>query len=630
MQVEVYDSSDTLLGVVDRVFTWSNTAKLDKAGSFSFTVASSNRKTSLLVSKRIVKCYRIIGGSRTLVGSGIIDKITIRVRGGKVPIFNVEGDSIERELVYRSVFFEKLEDGSGGGVGTALADIIAYAPSGWIVDASGEGYSTTLNDVYAQFAGESVLKAFVKIAEKTGEHFRFEGGRGIVWLRDDTPDSGITARQNLHPDAVKSEKNCLITALQVQAETFDVASRVYPYGAGNGDVRLTLAATNRVAGAGYTLDKTNNYLKRDDTETAFGRIDDVRSFKDVAPISNTAADIRSAANTLFDLAKEYLDQHKEAVRQYSISVTGLDKIVYPGQTIRVEYYKYINDFEAINIDEDLIVLGSTSVVSDKGVRTVQLTVSTVPVWLTQEARYVASKIEQGTVLEAHPQLNANSYIISYDEMMDDNYDVNARFWFGAEVTQLQQVLFRFRIDPLRSPSKGVASGGGATSGSGGATTSSSSGAHYHQLVISNVAKSYPVSFDGGSGTALLGSTAPSIGYVNTGGASTNHTHTIGDHTHTTPDHIHSLQFGIFEETSGNTLVETDLSYSINGSSPTNSVTSLGSGWYALDLTPDVQDSVDFRPDQESNVLVISTSTAKTARIVAQLLVRNVIQAIAVT
>jgi hypothetical protein len=107
-----------------------------------------------------------------------------------------------------------------------------------------------------------------------------------------------------------------------------------------------------------------------------------------------------------------------------------------------------------------------------------------------------------------------------------------------------------------------------------------------------------------------------------------HTHSVS-----VPAHTHDLTpvittaYGIFEETSGNTLALANLVIKLNGGSDLAAgVTDIGNGWYELDITDELVDAV-FRPAQENNVIEISTATAKSARIEAQLTVRAVVQAV---
>ena len=102
-----------------------------------------------------------------------------------------------------------------------------------------------------------------------------------------------------------------------------------------------------------------------------------------------------------------------------------------------------------------------------------------------------------------------------------------------------------------------------------------------------------------------------------------------EHTHDiTP--VITTTYGIWEETSGNTLSLANLTIKLNGGSNLESqVTDIGNGWYALDITAELVDAV-YRPAQENNEIVVSTGTAKTARLEAQLTISGVVQAVSYT
>ena len=629
---------------------FDQTKRLDRAGEFACPAPATDSRAALIVKKRVLRCRGIVNGAVEDLGAGVIDKTS--VSAGGAPVLQVNGGGLERELTYRSVGFLEISDGAGGGVSTALADIMAFAPAGWSIDVV-NGYATTTNLVYANFAGESVLAALVKLAEHTGEHFRFDG-RKLVWLRKAFTSSGVRAVQVVDPVAIESQANlAIITDLNEVEDSFDLLSRIYPFGSGTGEARLTLGPTTKSAPAGYTLDAANNYLKHDSAESTYGRIDRYLSFKDIRPISNTSPDLVSAANALFDAAYEYLSRYATPAKFYSLSVAKLDTEVLPGQTIHVVYRRVVDGFTAIDIDADLYVLETTTRVDTAGVRTVGMVVATVDRWPVSDDEMLAGEMDQGKVFEAFPQMNANAHVVSYSEPMDDAKGAQFDFWLGEEVVTVNQVLLRFKIEPLRSTVKSAASGGGSTQTSeGGAGTqetaqndggmTTSDGSHVHvTYVLGPVTPNISTIGwyqDGGLVTPV---NSADDDYEFHAGVSPAHEHTIPDHTHTVtianhthdvtiPSHTHSMVYGLFEESGANTLAETDLVYKLNGGSDLGAgVISLGSGWYALDITAQACDA-NFRPVAQANQIVISTATAKTAQIKAQLLVRAVIQATAMT
>lgn len=664
MLIEVYDSTwTTRLGTININSKWKLTSKLDRAGTFSFKMPATDPKASLIAGKRIVEAYQVIGGTRTLVGAGVIDERNITLSNEQAGgVYTIGGNDVLSLLSNISVLFLELSDGAGAGVTDGIQDILNLA-SGWSFNTvPADGYDTTATATYGSFAGESVLQALIKTGEKIGEHFRYDSDKKIRWIRDTFTSSGIKAIQTMSPDSTIDPTVCLIDSLSVEYQGYDIASRVYPFGGGNGEARLTLQLTTESAPAGYTLVKSNNesYLKKDATETSYGIIQKVISFKDIVPISNTDADVQAAADTLFAAAKYYLDTHDDEHVVYSLKVSGLSQLLYPGQTIRVVYRGYTDSGNWIDIDENLTILETGNEASDANITTGNLVVSNYDIAVKTDQEIISNQIGESRIFESHPQLNANSYVTSYADPMDDSEDANIRFWLGEEITNLVQVIFRFRVDPLRSTVASVAgastttpsgggsttpSGGGSTSGSGGGTTPTSTNSnvsHTHAINNQGTAITHNMGVDasgnitiptygGDPGTTLAG------GLYHTHNVTVpNHTHSTPAHTHSTPDHQHTFTpnitttYGLYEEDAGNTLAESDLAYSLNGSADLGgSVVDLGSGWYELDLTSTARSSSTLRPNQESNNLVISTATAKTAQITGQLLVRTIIQATAI-
>ena len=643
MIIDVYNATDTAkLGTITTGFGWSNSLELDRSGTFSFSMPASDTKASLITGKRIVRGYNVINDVFTLIGAGVIDARNIQIVGTELTI---GGNDLLHLLANTSVLFLELEN-AGAGVTDGIQDILALA-SGWTFDTV-NGYNTTAASTYAKFAGESVLEAFVKITETYGENFRLGDGKEIVWLRNDTPSSGVKAVQYLSPESAGTENVTLIDNLSIDYQSENIVSRIYPFGAGNAEARLTLQTTTESAPAGYTLVKNGNesYLRKDATETTYGIIERAVSFKDIAPISNTDTDVQSASDTLFGAAKVYLDNRDEDTVIYSLSVVGLNTIVYPGETMRVVYRGFVDGTSWVDIDENLIVISAQNEIIDANAQTVSMVVSTRAERTKTDQDIITENIGETITYESHPQLSANGDVLGQSITMDDDNDAIFYFWIGAEVTTLNQVLVRFRVDKLRSTVKSVAgsstttAGGGAdtvTSASGGGQTATG-GSREHLMTLFAGAGDAATEYKHAAGlAALYGGAGLAANKSIESGVSASHSHTINAHTHgvTIGDHTHSLTpnittvYGVFEDTAGNTLAVGDLTITVNGGSDlAGSVSSIGSGWYELDITDEVQNSATLRQTQDDNDVTFGTAVAKSAQIVSQISVRSVIQAIA--
>lgn len=645
MLIEIYNGL-TLTGVIASGRKWRNTDRLNRAGTFSFSMPLNDPKSDLIQGKRTAIGYLVVGGVRKFIGGGVIDERQVRVETGRNGFeLSVGGDNQLRELTNRSVGFLTLDDGAGGGVATALADIMAFAPSGWSFDTV-NGYNTTGVDVYGSFAGELVLDALIKVAEKFGQHFRLGADRKLVWLRATTPTSGVRAVQSLGPEADGDASVCLIRSFALIRKTFDLVTRVYPFGAGNGNARLTMLASTVAEPSGYTLDKTNNYLEKDAATAQYGLIERYVAFKDIRPISNTTPDVQSAADALYTAAKTYLDQNCVEQATYDLNVAGLNKIVYPGETIHVSYRDYKDGYKALDVDEDLVILETTTEISDADVRTVNCKVSNLAKWDGDDASLVSQQIGESRVFEAHDQLSASVDTLTYRDEMDNAKGASFRFWLGDEYASIQRAVMRFRIQPLRSTVKSVADSSTSTASGGGSTQSSTSGggqtatggSHLHNTEVINMAPNVTDIGWAESGGFVnpVSNGGPSANAIFQVGVNSSHDHAISSHAHNVeiPSHTHSItpnltmQYGIFEESAGNTLALANLAIKLNGGADMNSsVADIGNGWYALDITDALTDAA-FRPTQENNEIAITTSTAKTARIEAQITVRGVVQAVA--
>lgn len=639
--VDIEDSSGARIGAGPlRASVFRFSPVLSASGEFSFEVSAADPNIAVLSEKRTAICrYIDRNGDTQVFGGGVIDKIVLSFAEDGSLVYQVSGNDLTRELGYRSVGALDLSGMGGAGVANAPTQIMALAPSGWTIS---DG--TTDTNVYAGFDGESVLNALLRAGEYIGEHWRLGAGRNIEWLgvKADFAASGLRAVQHVN-DSVAVETAdgiALITSLEEEQDSAELLSRVIPRGAGNGGVVATLAHATESAPAGFSLDTANNYVKKDATETSYGRIERVIDFKDIGPISNTTADIQAAANALLQASVEHLNRYSAPAKFYRLGLAKVNTLLSPGTTLRVVYRKRVDGRVIHDIDADLVVLQVTREITAEGAGTVGALVSTIERLPQSDSAFLAQQAVNGRVLAAHQQLGASVDTFTFRDEMDDSKGAGFRFWLGAEYTSIQQVILRFKINPLRSTVKSVAgastttaSGGGSTSGSGGSSTpTSAGGSHGHDISYQNGTSGNPVYKSGGFLYTTGGGTTQTLG------DSPAHTHavTIPAHTHSTPDHTHDLTpnistvYGIFEESGGSTLAESDLVYKLNGGSDLGAgVVDIGSGWYALDITDELVDSA-FRPGQENNVLEITTATAKTARIEAQLTIRGVVQAVAYT
>jgi hypothetical protein len=314
---------------------WQNTARMDRAGTFTFTMPAADPKAAVVAESRLAYCYSLLDGVVTQMGAGIIKQVALQLQAAGAPILVVSGEDLLSELAARTVgdldiyqtatslsfpeeayrldlrgvpntnhrlglcldgnpatyhtiewykreryiyighstrfatvrvtlhlasretqhdeievqYFGEtfgwtvpagLTDGTDDGQGTMrqtgnitftrpsdwvttyhadkqkywirlycpgdditdeveisglqiyaeessdtpVADVMAYAPTGWTVtDADGVA-TDAATPALCEFSGQSVLAALIRVAEITGEHFRVGTGKTLVWLTD--------------------------------------------------------------------------------------------------------------------------------------------------------------------------------------------------------------------------------------------------------------------------------------------------------------------------------------------------------------------------------------------------------------------------------------------------------------
>lgn len=468
--VDIEDNSGNKLGggPLASVRQWRYTARMDRAGEFSFLFAANDPQAAIVQPRRIARAKARINGAWVEVGAGVIDNIeTVPGNDGRVNL-SVSGMDLIRELGYRTVGTLEIGAGAGATHADALTAIGALAPSGWTFTPA----ASPDNDyIYARYGGESVLGALVYLAERTQTHFYRSTNRTLVFTSAFS-DSGVRAIQ---AQGDLAAEQCAIRSLRRTVDTHELLTRITPYGSGQGEARLTLAATSRSAPVGYTLNAASNYIENDTATSTYGLVNFPEiEFKEITPISNTDADLEAAADMLFDAALEELTRRSTLAEQetYSLSVAGCSQLLRPMQTIRL-VYRDVN--QSIDIDENLYILEATWEINQNQIQTTDMVVSSDDRWPVSDTSAAAERAVEGRVFTAHPQLNANSYVTAYTKNVDENEIAAFRFRFGAEVVNLQQVLFEFQILPFESTVRSVASDSATTSSGGSSTPTSSSG-----------------------------------------------------------------------------------------------------------------------------------------------------------
>lgn len=649
-------------GPVVEITAFSSRTRLNQAGDWRATVpALDERAVTLLQPLRTVLAYAMVDGVKTFLGGGTIEALQVRIRT-EAPMLEISGRDLIEELNRSTVGDVVVQHPSA----FDLADyVIANVPAAW---ATGPILGD-VPDFVARFVYDTFLGSLTGLAEKLPFWFRMAGARQIAFFGGALPTTA-TVRCLGNVDALAAERNadiCLITEIAEERQAAEVTTRVIAFGAGNGDARLSLALATLwpdgtaittptvIDGDTYSYNPLTNTITNATAEGVYGRIERALAWKDVAPVSNSDADLRAAANMLAVAVCEHLRRHRDPAYMYSLQVVGLRASVLPGDLVRVAIRRVHDGKTPISIDRDLRVLEVATTVDAAGVRVTGLTVATVDTWPATDTEMLVREIRQSQVMEALPQAGPSVDTISYREPIDDDVSAELRFWLGNETTTVNQVLVRFRVDPFRSTTKTV---GGTVSGTVDIPDHSHSVTipahdhdipdHQHRLeIIGNGtgALTYQIGFGAGgtSGGVRHNIDNNDWDWVTNADSGSTTSEEGGGSTETATDGgaqtgldldisaALSLEYGIYEDSSANTYAASDLAWLVNGATASGAPVATDGGWYELDVTADVVAIDGIRPGRPDNVITVlvapASAVGKRAMVTAQIERRTVIQAI---
>ncbi len=631
--VDIEDASGNRVGSGPlRPSSFNRGNPLSQAAEFSFPVSPADPNINAVEEKLFAICrYLDKNGDTQIFGGGIIDLIDRSYNFNKTN-FVISGPNLTGELVYRSVRELQIGDETGGD-DDAPDQIMAFAPAGWSITGG-----TTDQDVYVRFDGQSVLNALVSVSEAIGEHFRLGSGREIVWVGPYTgfSSSGVRAIGGVpvgNAALGNSPETMIITSLKELTDSHELVTRVYPRGAGNGNAILRLLAVTDAPPAGFTIDTDLGFIEKDSSVSTYGNIEKEIDFKNISPLSSSVADKNQAANQLMRAAAELLNRWAEPQKFYEIRLAKSEVILDPGTTIRVVFKQTIDGVDIFDIDDTFNIIGASDRLSVNGKYTQMIQISTTDAQPLDDNELIISQLLSAKAVSTHAQMNANARWLRTQGSMDDGNALTVPFWLGLETVNINSCILRFQINPLRSTTTAASSGGGSTSGAGGATSPTSSSTnpiHTHNLDFDTTTPTRMVGFGITFPFATLPPLPSATVLLTSNNAAGSHAHTVGipNHTHSTPNHSHSLTYGIFEESSGNTLVLGDIVIKINGVTLVDTPVSIGGGWFEVDITDEIVDAI-FSPSQEDNEIEYSTAVSKTANIITDISLVDVVQGVSI-
>lgn len=590
-------------GPITSLLSASVTRALDGAGSISVDVPlTDERARTLLTNEARLRIYLEEDNVQRELGRGTVRNVKLSGNASSYRLSADGPDALDELKRYNTLLGRAY---AGQSVEDIAAALVGLVP-GWTVsaDAGGNLYSARLD-------GVSVLKALLTMVEQQGVHLRpgtapntleigaFGDFSDLVLINPTMAPAGLYANNDV----------ALIENISLTQNSEAVANWLLPIGGGEGTAALTLEHSTRswpyviqtMAGPdGRTL----YYLTDDASVALYGTIQKVGTFKNISPVTNSAADVVNAANALYDAATAWLQRNSVVQDSYAVTLKKTRQNLRPGDTVRLLYGGVVlrdgEPYTWLEVDELFWVLKVTERVTASGLST-SLEISTVDRHREDAASIILGALESIELRNIYVQPYPTSRGYVYEKNIDSTHNVEIPVKVTDVTLDIIRVQLTLNTSPLRSTATGAASGGGstATSAAGGGATSSAGGDHRHRMFQFNSTtdlgnpnrEGFCKRSDGNNVNFAWHGSAEDL---YTFDASGDHTHTVPSHTHsvTIPAHTHAQQYGIYDDTT----YPQNLSIWINGIDRTSE---LGGPWapsnaaaeVELDITTYLRDAV---------------------------------------
>lgn len=546
--IDVLDASGNRLGdgPVLSASSVSLTRTLDGSGTIAINCpASDERATELLQAERRIRVYVEDTGGLRIVGEGVIRQRKIRNTSGGATL-SVDGPDIMDELKRRSVTLALIYNQQT--VSTVASGLIALVP-GWSVSVDA-GIASDVVD--ARYDGVSVLKALQNLAMRYGYHLRLnDAGTRTVTIGAMGADNGL----RLHGVGTVSQSllnNNLVMpveSINFGEDSESICNWLLPIGAGEGIAALTLEKST-LSGTPYTIntqagpDGTTLYYIEDSTSiAAYGQIEKVGQFKDIAPLSNSTVDTRNAADALYTAAVEHLTRYKDPQETYSVTVKSVKNNLLPGDKIHLEYkgqvYHTDGWFDYLDIRDDFWIMKVRESITGSGIG-VTLDLSSVDRRQDTVEETVLSAIESIELKNLKPTISGSIRSYVYSRNIDSTHPAVVPIEITGATMEVQRVRLRIKTTPFEAVASAAASGGSSTQ------SSAAGGDHNHRVFVQTSVVGFPSTSNrafwgrDGDGGSFIGAVLPTAfdSDIWTENSSGSHSHSVS-----IPAHTHTMTFG---------------------------------------------------------------------------------------
>jgi hypothetical protein len=646
--------------VLSASYTW----RLGELGELSVSVPVTAANIDALDVGKLVRLIR--QGEGVVFAGYFSSKRTVLEGDG--PVVELSGFGLARELSLQTTKISWIVDGQPTG-----STVSALLLPGWT--ASVEKASEL---VTAIFEGATRFEAIAKVAQQKLMHLRPEADTKSLTLFSTVTASPFrlllypAVPPYLDPTSIPIEK------IRITRKDEEVVNRIIPLGAGEGVNVLDLRWSDRTSPyeirSGTTPTGTRYYYIEDDSSIAtYGLRERVMAFKNVAPIANSPAAYREAANTLYELAVAWLNEHKEPRTEWEVSVLGPVRLrdpftgewyIRPGQTVHLLAKGVAEDVDGkrviVDIDTDAFVRGIK--------RNFRGDVEEIDFELSSDTEPERGEDALSEVVERLWALSVHQKHITFERQngplrrsIADTHPVVITVRYDPEIRFLHRVMLHITCHPLRSNVQVAAAGGGQTttasgehshsisafttqSGGGGTSTSDVVGDLIWARTMNNQTWTDPgrmeqvVSYGSSAGVDYgmfvgRGAATPTNAqlwaqehYHNVNLPS--HSHSVSgqtttsatSHSHSVSNHTHALVYGIYEATLPSTK---QIRVFINGVDRTSA---LGGPWNANELNLDITQFLQTQfltPVQQNNQIELRVGAAG-ARFDVEVTVRSII------
>ncbi|MCS7255516.1 MAG: hypothetical protein NZ562_02705, partial [Thermomicrobium sp.] len=360
VRLDVLDPLANRWDVVARALKASFTWALNEVGEFSCTLPAT---VPPLVGRQV----RLVREGEGELFRGIVTTSRLLAEPDGA-VCEIQGYSTARELVWYTTRFSWIVDQQT--LSAALQRLVQEDNLPWTVSVDPEVASQRVSAI---FEGATRFEAIAKLATLVQRNVRvFPIERRVEVTRG---MRRAPVRLHLYPappSEAREEIVLPITRLRILRRDEDVVTRVIPVGAGEGVNTLTLRWSDRtspypIQSATY-LGTTVYYIEDVQARQLYGHREKVVAFKNVAPIANSPAALRQAANALYDLAVTYLQAHKEPTQEWEVEVAGPFRqwdrlnsqwLLMPGDVVRVTARGVVEDVDGrevvVDLDEEAYV-----------------------------------------------------------------------------------------------------------------------------------------------------------------------------------------------------------------------------------------------------------------------------------